>query len=256
MDMALLIKASAILFYVFMVLMNGLANVLPFGGKTTGDVSADYPNLFTPTGFTFGIWGVIYLLLGGFVMHVLIAKESVVMDSAFKILIGLFAVSSILNVSWLLAWHHDSIVLSVLIMIALLVVVGFALSYAEVGGSLARIAFSTYFGWLSIALIANITVLLKKIGFSGFGIAEVTWLVLILFIGLLVGLLVLFRLKHVAYGLVFIWAYAGILVKHLSQAGWDRSYPSAIGVLVVSLIGLSIMTGYVFFSNGYALYET
>jgi uncharacterized membrane protein YjjP (DUF1212 family) len=69
-------------------------------------------------------------------------------------------------------------------------------------------------------------------------------------------LLVLFRLKHVAYGLVFIWAYAGILVKHLSQAGWDRSYPSAIGVLVVSLIGLSIMTGYVFFSNGYALYET
>lgn len=254
--MALLIKAGAILFYVFMVAMNGLANVLPFGGKTTGEVSADYPNLFTPTGFTFGIWGVIYLLLGGFVIHVLIAKESVVTDSSFRILIVLFAISSILNVSWLLAWHYDAILLSVLIMIALLVAVGLASFYAEAGGTLARIAFGTYFGWISIALIANMTVLLEKIGFEGFGIDKVNWLVLILLIGLLIGLLVLFRFRDVAYGLVFIWAYAGILVKHVSSTGWDRAYPSAILVLVVCLIGLSVMTGYVFFTNGYALHET
>lgn len=254
--MALLIKAGVLLLYVFMVVMNGLANVLPFGGKTTGDVSADYPNLFTPEGFTFGIWGLIYLLLLGFVIQVLVSKESVVLDPSFKILALLFAASAVLNVSWLLAWHHDSILLSVVIMIALLVVVGGASRYGESGGTLAGVAFGTYFGWLSIALIANVTVFLTKIGFDGFGLSEISWLVLILLVGVMIGLLVLFRFGDMAYGLVFIWAYLGILIKHLSSSGWDRAYPPVIMVLIVSLIALTIVTGYTYVHNGYALLET
>ncbi|MFP4186996.1 MAG: tryptophan-rich sensory protein [Acholeplasmataceae bacterium] len=253
--MALLIRVIALLFYALVVVMNGLANVLPFGGRTTAEVSADYPNLFTPTGFTFSIWGVIYLLLGGFVVHVLMAKENVITDPSFKILIGLFAVSSILNVSWLLAWHNDAILLSVIVMVALLVAVGLASSYAEAGGTLARVAFGTYFGWVSIALIANVTVLLKRVGFTGFGFEEVNWLILILLVGLVIGMLVLFRERNVAYGLVFIWAYVGILVKHLSSTGWDRAYPSAIVVLIICLAVLSITTGYAFFRNDFALVE-
>lgn len=49
--------------------VNALANLLPIGGKTTGEISEQYANLFTPAGYTFAIWGLIYLLLGIFVVY-------------------------------------------------------------------------------------------------------------------------------------------------------------------------------------------
>ena len=48
--------------------INALANILPINGMNTGELSALYPSLFTPAGFTFSIWSVIYLLLIGFVI--------------------------------------------------------------------------------------------------------------------------------------------------------------------------------------------
>ena len=50
------------------ILFNALANALPLNGQTTGAISDKFPSLFTPAGFTFGIWGLIYLLLLVFVV--------------------------------------------------------------------------------------------------------------------------------------------------------------------------------------------
>jgi translocator protein len=52
--------------FAIMIFMNYLANALPLGGRTTGELSTQYPNLFVPAGITFSIWGLIYLLLLGF----------------------------------------------------------------------------------------------------------------------------------------------------------------------------------------------
>ena len=49
------------------LIVNFLANALPLNGKNTGELSNQYPNLFTPAGLTFSIWGVIYLWLIVFV---------------------------------------------------------------------------------------------------------------------------------------------------------------------------------------------
>jgi benzodiazapine receptor len=48
---------------VFTIAMNMLANILPFNGVTTGAVSDSFPNYFTPQGYVFAIWGIIYVLL-------------------------------------------------------------------------------------------------------------------------------------------------------------------------------------------------
>ena len=61
--------------YLLMILMNALANILPINGKGTGEISDSYPNLFAPDGITFAIWGVIYLLLGLFVLYQLGCHE-------------------------------------------------------------------------------------------------------------------------------------------------------------------------------------
>jgi len=50
------------------VVVNGLSSALPINGKTAGELSDQYPNLFVPTGLTFSVWGVIYILLAIFVL--------------------------------------------------------------------------------------------------------------------------------------------------------------------------------------------
>ena len=55
--------AWALMAYVVMVVVNALANIVPIGGNTSGEVSDAYANLFAPAGFTFAIWSVIYVLL-------------------------------------------------------------------------------------------------------------------------------------------------------------------------------------------------
>lgn len=55
--------------FVVMVTINALANILPFAGRTTADISEFTDNLFVPAGFTFSIWGVIYLSLAVFIFY-------------------------------------------------------------------------------------------------------------------------------------------------------------------------------------------
>lgn len=54
------------------LVVNYLAVALPLGGMTTGALSDLYPNLFVPAALTFSIWGLIYLLLLGFVVWQLV----------------------------------------------------------------------------------------------------------------------------------------------------------------------------------------
>ncbi|MBK7650552.1 MAG: tryptophan-rich sensory protein, partial [Flammeovirgaceae bacterium] len=52
-----------ILALVAVLTVNALANILPINGMNTGQISDLYPSLFTPAGFTFSVWSVIYLSL-------------------------------------------------------------------------------------------------------------------------------------------------------------------------------------------------
>jgi benzodiazapine receptor len=51
------------------LIMNALVNILPLNGVTTAQVSDSYPNLFTPPGYVFSIWGVIYALAVVFMFY-------------------------------------------------------------------------------------------------------------------------------------------------------------------------------------------
>ena len=57
------VKYLSLILFSLVIYTNYLANALPIGGVTTGEVSDLLDNLFTPTGFTFSIWGIIYLSL-------------------------------------------------------------------------------------------------------------------------------------------------------------------------------------------------
>lgn len=234
------IKISAGVFYVAMVVMNFLANGLPLNNRSTGDISDAYPNLFAPAGPAFSIWGVIYLLLGGYVFYQFTNKDKKT-ENLLKKINPLFIGTSLANISWIFAWHYDYISLSVLIMATLLVLlIKIAdIINAEKFTALKRLfiwaPFSVYFGWITVASIANITIFLVSIGWNGFGIADFVWTSIILLVGALIGILRMYKDKNIAYGMVLVWAYAWIVFKHVSASGFNGQYPSIIWTGVVCL---------------------
>lgn len=111
-----------VLAFLGVLVVNYLAVSLPLGGMTTGALSDLYPNLFTPAGLTFSIWGIIYLSVFGFVVWQLVDLYKKQSRNITKKIGVWFLLSCAANISWLFAWHYTQLALSVLIMLFFLVV--------------------------------------------------------------------------------------------------------------------------------------
>ncbi len=240
------IKALVAVTYAAMITVNYLANALPLNGRRTGDVSDAYPSLFTPAGVTFSIWGLIYLLLGMHVLYQLgLFRGDQLRDDRDALLnrIGvLFSVSSLANTAWVFAWHYDIIPLSAVLLIVILVcliLITNTLRTASLTGRerwFVGVPFSVYFGWSTVATIANITVLLVSWHWNGFGLSESTWAAVIVVVGMAIGTAAMLRNRDVAYGLVLIWAYLGILLRQTSAGGFGGRYVGIIAAVIIALV--------------------
>ena len=234
------IKILVAVTYIAMVVMNFLANALPINNRGTGEISNAYPNLFTPAGPAFSIWGLIYLLLGIYVIYQFVKKDQKTEEVIQKIN-PFFIATSLANISWIFAWHYDYIAISVAVMAVLLILLIKIADIIRLGNftTIEKVSiwapFSIYFGWITVASIANITVFLVSIGWNGFGLADFVWTSIILLVGALIGILRMNKDKNVAYGLVLVWAYSWILFKHLSLSGFDGQYQSIIVTAIVCL---------------------
>lgn len=230
---------------VFMLVANGLAgSTTLIGGVNTAEVSDSFPNLFAPAGVTFAIWGVIYALL---LLHMawqygLWRKQaSASTVKAVNDILPKFVVTSILNFAWIFAWQYKVLWLSVVLMLALLyelIDISRRLSREKYNWRewlAVRAPFSIYFGWITVATIANITTWLVSWNWDGAGLSAGTWMVAVLLVGAAIGIVTALRNYDWAYLAVFVWAYAGILLKHLSPDGFNGMYPSTIVTLTILL---------------------
>jgi len=96
--------------------------------------------------------------------------------------------------------------------------------------------FSIYFGWITVATIANVTTLLVSLNWQGFGIPDYIWTIVVLIIGLIIGSITMYKKKDFFFGLVFLWAYTGILLKHLQKSGFNGNYLTIIITVMVSIL--------------------
>ncbi|TFG24766.1 MAG: tryptophan-rich sensory protein, partial [Promethearchaeota archaeon] len=64
-----ILQLSNVLALIITLIINGLSGTGIFNGKSVGEISDAYPNLFTPAGLTFSIWSVIYAFLIIFVIY-------------------------------------------------------------------------------------------------------------------------------------------------------------------------------------------
>jgi len=230
--------------FVLMVVINSLANALPLNGRQTGEISDFYGNLFAPAGITFAIWGVIYLLLALHVLYQwgLFHRDARLDARVLSRVARLFALSSVANSVWIFAWHYDFIWLSMLLiisMLVLLILIAQTLQTAELTPReelFVRLPFSVYFGWITVATVANITAWLVSIKWSGWGLGEPVWAVIIIAVAAAIGTITMLRNRDIPYGLVLIWAFAGILLKHAIDTGFAGRYPEVIVTTIICLV--------------------
>jgi len=218
-----LLPIANILAFLGVIVVNTLANVLPIAGKTTGELSAQYPNLFVPAGITFSIWGLIYLALAAFVTYQaqgLLPSKNV--NPPFVRRIGwLFVLSCLLNTAWIFVWHNEQVGSSVFIMIALLSTLLAIYLRLNIATRPVRwkeklfvfIPFSLYLGWISIATIANVTTFFVDRGWTELGLGAPFWAIWMIAIGMALTIFILQKRNDIIFALVIIWAYVGIMLK-------------------------------------------
>lgn len=236
--------------YVLMIIVNMCANLLPIGIGTTADVSNKYLNLFTPAGYTFGIWIVIYLLMGIYVLYQwsFFSENKKRVDNDLEKTYLLFSLSCILNALWVFAWHYDQILLSVILIIFLLI------TLITIQSSLNKkycddyirktvlLGFDIYVGWIVAATIANISVFLVSVNWDRFNILDNVWMVIVLVVGTIIGILFsTIKRKHFTT-LTIVWAYIGILVNIISLNEYNTLVVVTLCACIALLVVISIVS--------------
>ncbi len=237
----------------FTIAMNMLANILPFNGVNTGQVSDYFPNYFTPQGYVFAIWGVIYVLLLIFVFYQ--AKANQVGEEYLAKIGYLYLIGAFLNVAWLLVFHYSYgnsplLVWTEPLIVGLLVVLLLTYVRLEIGVKevplkqkiAIHLPVSVYVGWISLATIANTASVINTLtGFALLDADQYLWTALVLIVALLITSLMIVLRRDLAYALVVVWAAPGIAAKWSSIPiiFWTATVVTIIIVLLILLVPLA-----------------
>ena len=199
--------------------VNILANALPINGVTTGEISDQFPILFVPAGYVFSIWGLIYVALIGFTIYSFTPKGQ--KNELIDAIAGWFVAANLFNTAWIFLWHYQQFALTLIPIFGLLISLIAIYLRLRVGKKarawveklLVAAPFSIYLGWATVAVVANVSQFLYTTGWRGAPLTEAVWTVIMLIIASLLGVLMIFLRREVAYPLVLVWAFVGIWNK-------------------------------------------
>ncbi len=236
---------------IFTIAMNALSNILLFGGVNTGEAADRFFSYFTPPGYVFSIWSIIYTLQ--FVFIVYQARSSQVNEEYLGKISYLYLISGFFNVTWLIAFHFavDTPILLLLtepLMLGILVTLlytyvrlGIGVSEVPINQKIAvHLPVSVYVGWISVATIANTASVLNEYLTIPLD-TQYLWTALVLVVALLLAILMLVLRKDIAYSLVVVWAAIGIYVKWTTVEVIPLIYWPALIVAIIILIAIIIV---------------
>ena len=233
-----LLRLAYVLLFVGVIAVNGAANALPINGLTTGAVSDLYPNLFTPAGFAFSIWGLIYTALLAFLIRILGTSDTALVGKLFP----WFAINSFANMAWIFAWHHLQVVTSLVLMLVLLISLVYLTTELRSSTRPSKeirfftAVFEIYLGWITVATVANFTALLVAFNWNALGISEEHWMLIILPVIVVIASVMYFKQTSTVYLLPIIWALYGIHAKHLGV--FQGQFPLVITAVKLSIAAL------------------
>lgn len=236
-QMILLIFNSITLILVFLV--NYLSNSGAFNNATVGEISARYDNLFTPAGYAFAIWGVIYLLLFFFVGYQWYEWIKNRSDEQLRRTGIWFIISNLANGFWILAWTNDRIGLSFLLIVALLfslLMLMFRLQLEIWDAPVRIIAFvwwpiCIYLGWIIVATIANFSAWSVSLNPDDAFVLQPFWVIVLIVFSITAYILLVYYRNMREAAFVGIWALVAIAVKQ-----WEVNEYVAYAALLASAV--------------------
>lgn len=221
-----------------MIVVNGLAQTRLIGGVTTAEVSDSVPSWFTPAGYVFSIWGVIYLLTLVWMVRLTRTLHAANTPAPARARAILFVLTCILNAIWLIVWQLQwfaaSIVVILIMALAVWTLQRMSLRQSDSAWDWAPL--SVYGAWLVVASVANISfVLTRSLGDRFVQPWPAVLTVAASAIVLLVAIWMRYAQHDWAFCLVALWATIGIGVKLMPTST----------VTAVTIIALAVVAGLV-----------
>ncbi|AGC76043.1 hypothetical protein LX97_00717 [Nonlabens dokdonensis] len=256
-------KTTSILNLVSVIILiawNGYANTGNYNGKSVGELSAEYDNLFTPASYAFSIWGIIFLMLtvfGIYGVYVAFSKkhQEAKKDYRSDFLLTTspwFLAANIFCGLWVALWLDENIAASVVMMFGILFCLLICVRQLDMeiwDAPFPIIAFvwwplCLYSGWISVATIANVAAWLN----GTYEIAvetQVTITIVMITVAFIINSLMIWMRNMREFALVGVWALVAIYVRFQSSVDMiDVSSSSLISYTALGLaIALFIQTG-------------
>lgn len=235
------VAASAVIAIIGSFVGSGAAGGTPIQNAAGGALSSTATPV-APDGPAFSIWSVIYLGLMAYAVWQFLPKQS--SAERHRRLGYWIAASLLLNAAWILSVQFDLLPLSLPVIAALLVVLGWSfaltLRYRPASRLDALVTDGTvglYLGWVSIATAANAAAVLTAAGFTGWGVSPDGWAVIVIAVAAAVGVLVAIIGKgRIAPALSLSWGLAWVAVGRLT--GELHSTPAGIAAIVAVVLVL------------------
>lgn len=216
-------------------------------GQTIGGLSGRYANLFTPAGYAFAIWGIIFLGLVVYVVYQCISvfKNKKTLEE-YENTGYWFALVNVANASWVIAWLYEYTGLSVLIMVFMLIgllTIVIKTNMERWDAPLTAIAciwwpICLYAGWITVATIANISAYLSKLNWNGGFLSEEYWTITLIIIAAGINCFMIWNRNMREFALVGVWALVAIYMRH-SEGYTAIAWTALIGAIFL-VINVSI----------------
>ncbi|HYO88925.1 MAG TPA: TspO/MBR family protein [Candidatus Limnocylindrales bacterium] len=201
------------------IAFNGISQAIPLNNQTSADIANRFtPNYFLPANYVFSIWGIIYIGLIAYGIYQMLPAQRE--NTTLKAIAPWFWVTCIANMTWLVLFHYEQFALSTVAMVALLI--SLIVIYLRLRRDMlsrgeywfVSVPMSIYFGWITVATVANVTYVLLSGNWDGLGVSAETWGAIMIIVAGLIASVVAFRYRDLAYGAVIAWAYVGLFSRH------------------------------------------
>lgn len=250
------LSAQIFLFWsmIAMFVINGMsgAGIGPFQGRNNGVISNKYPTLFTPDGWAFSIWGLIFVALA--ILGVYLCQPRMRTSQALKRLCLPLSINFLSNAVWGVAFSFEAFWLTILIMLSILFTLLWSykiiqdLKCTELASLhpftrfvVFQFTVSLYLGWIAVATIANFSIF-----FSAAPIywveGQAGWSAALMLVAAALSVFMLYSHSDVVYASVCVWALCAISTKQTDSLVHVTSQvlAGAVGMLVLVRLALSL----------------
>ena len=205
-----LIIALLVIGFTSLVSMPGSPYLI--NSMTQADISSMFPTAITPAGVTFAIWSLIYLswIIAG--IYIAFFQKQRIQN---RIVLS-FSIAMVLTALWLIPWGYIWIGTSLVVMMLILGILKYLFHLTRLSHPTLKYSIELTLGWIHIATVANVTIWLVSLGFTGAGIPDIYWAIGVLGLAFILTLYYQYRYRTYIISFVFLWTMMGEWIAHIA----------------------------------------